>query len=122
MTNGKLAIRKEADGRQLFHEIEGKTFVEQFEIYKNLYHNARFGETTDRLIQAILRLSVPNEKGEIIRGEAILKDKYTEKHEQLLIDLNSKKLKATTPTEKRLYGIFFNILREEYATVNDFKK
>ena len=121
MTDGKLALRKEADGRQLFHEIEGKTFVERFEIYKNLYHNARFGETTDRLIQAILRLSVPV-NGEIKRGESILKDQYTIKHEELLLELSGLKQKATTPAEKRLYGIFFNILREEYATVNDFKK
>lgn len=125
VTEGKLAFRTEADGRQLFYEIEGKNFVERFEIYKELYHNARFGETTDRLIQAILRSSVPvKDNGEetSLRGEAILKDNYTQKREELLEQFSEEKHKATTPEEKRLYSIFFKILREDYATVNDFKK
>ena len=121
VTEGKLALRTEADGRQLFHEIEGKNFAERFEIYKDLYHNARFGETTDRLIQAILRTNIAT-GNTTLKGEAILKDNYTKKHEELLQNLSEKKHKATNPEEKRLYGIFFNILREEYATVNDFKK
>ena len=121
VTEGKLALRTEADGRQLFHEIEGKNFAERFEIYKDLYHNARFGETTDRLIQAILRTNIAT-GNTTLKGESILKDNYTKKHEELLQNLSEKKHKATNPEEKRLYGIFFNILREEYATVNDFKK
>ena len=122
LTKGKLAFRTEADGRKLFHEIEGKNFVERFEIYKDLYHNARFGETTDRLIQAILRTAANNKDGKKVTGEEILKKNYGEKHKELLRSLSKKKHEATTPEEKRLYGIFFNILREEYETVNDFKK
>lgn len=121
ITDGKIALRTEADGRSLFHEIEGKNFAERFNIYTNLYHNNRFGETTDRLVQAILRTNIAvGDKN--LKGEAILKENYTTKHEELLQALSEKKHKATIPEEKRLYGIFFKILREEYATVNDFKK
>ena len=122
VTKGKLAFRTEADGRKLFHEIEGKNFVDRFEIYKDLYHNARFGETTDRLIQAILRTAVNDKDGKRVTGEEILKKNYGKKHEELLRSLIDKKHQATIPEEKRLYGIFFNILREEYESVNDFKK
>lgn len=121
VTGGKLALRKEAEGRRLFHEIEGKNFIDRFNIYKELYHNARFGETTDKLIQSILRISIAV-GDETLKGEAILKEHYTKKHEELLLELSEKKHKATIPEEKRLYGIFFNILREEFASVNDFKK
>lgn len=121
MTNGKIALRTDADGRRLFHEIEGKNFAERFNIYKELYHNARFGETTDRLIQAILRTNIAN-GDDTLKGETILKENYTKKREELLQTLSEKKHNAPTTEEKRLYGIFFNILREEYATVNDFKK
>lgn len=121
MTNGKIALRTDADGRRLFREIEGKNFAERFNIYKELYHNARFGETTDRLIQAILRTNIAN-GDDTLKGETILKENYTKKREELLQTLSEKKHNAPTTEEKRLYGIFFNILREEYATVNDFKK
>ena len=121
ITNGKLAFRTEADGRQLFHEIEGKNFVERFNIYMNLYHNARFGETTEKLVQAILRTSIVDGKS-TLKGENILKENYTAKHKELLKRLSDNKRNATNADEKRLYGIFFTILREDYATVNDFKK
>lgn len=121
VTEGKIGIRTEADGRELFHEFDAKNFADRFNIYKELYHNARFGETTDRLIQAILRTNIAD--GDMtLRGEAILKNNYTKKHEELLQTLSEKKHKATNSDEKRLYSIFFNILREDYATVNDFKK
>lgn len=119
-TDGKLAIRTEADGRTLFHEIEGNDFVTRFDIYCNLYHNDRFGETTDRLIQAILRATVPGDKP--IRGEEILKTKYKERREELLDKLNALKKNAQTTPERRLYSIFFNLLRHDYASVNDFKR
>ena len=121
-TQGKLAFRYEADGRLLYREIEGENFVERFEKYKELYHNERYGETADRLIQAILRTNIHNDKETSIHGERILKDHYAEKRESLLRDLNEKKLSANTPEEKRIYGMFFNILREEYKTVNEFTK
>ena len=121
VTEGKIGIRTEADGRELFHEFDAKNFADRFNSYKKLYHNARFGETTDRLIQAILRTNIAD--GDMtLRGEAILKNNYTKKHEELLQTLSEKKHKATNSDEKRLYSIFFNILREDYATVNDFKK
>lgn len=121
VTEGKIGIRTEADGRELFHEFDAKNFADRFNSYKELYHNARFGETTDRLIQAILRTNIAD--GDMtLRGEAILKNNYTKKHEELLQTLSEKKHKATNSDEKRLYSIFFNILREDYATVNDFKK
>lgn len=121
VTEGKIGIRTEADGRELFHEFDAKNFADRFNSYKELYHNARFGETTDRLIQAILRTNIAD--GDMtLRGEAILKNHYTKKHEELLQTLSEKKHKAKNSDEKRLYSIFFKILREDYATVNDFKK
>ena len=121
VTEGKIGIRTEADGRELFHEFDAKNFADRFNSYKELYHNARFGETTDRLIQAILRTNIAD--GDMtLRGETILKNNYTKKHEELLQTLSEKKHKATNSDEKRLYSIFFTILREDYATVNDFKK
>lgn len=119
-TEGKLAILTESDGRSLFQEIEGNDFVTRFKIYCDLYHNDRFGETTDRLIQAILRASVPGDNP--IRGEEILKSNYKSKREHLLNMLNDKKKNALTQEERTLYSIFFNLLRHDYASVNDFKK
>ncbi|MCM1292071.1 MAG: hypothetical protein NC111_04525 [Bacteroides sp.] len=121
ITGGKIGLRTEADGRNLFHEIVGKTFADRFDIYMDMYHNARFGETTDRLIQAILRTNIADGEN-TIKGEKILKDNYSAVSDKLLRELSDKKHRATLPEEKRLYGIFFNILREEYPTVNDFKK
>ena len=121
VTEGKLALRTEVDGRKLFLEIEGKNFADRFDIYKDMYHNSRFGETADRLIQAILRTNVAI-GDKMLKGEAILKENYTNMREGLLENLSNKKHRATTPEEKRLYEIFFNILRDEYTTVNDFKK
>ena len=121
-TEGQIGIRTEADGRQLFMEIEGLNFIDRFNIYTDLYHNARFGETTERLIQAILRAQVNQEGGKTLKGEHVLKEKYTEKHKELLSKLNKMKQDAVLPEEKRLYSIFFNILKDNYATVNEFKK
>ena len=121
-TNGKLAIRTEADGRALFTEIEGMNFIDRFEIYRDMYHNARFGETTEKLIQALIRASLNTESGETLKGENVLKNHYTAKHRELLAKFSKNKQDATLPEEKRLWSIFFNILRDNYATVNDFKK
>jgi hypothetical protein len=123
LTEGKLAFKLEVDGRSLFHEIEGKSYTERFKEYSNMYHNSRFGETTDRLVQAILRTNITDkDKSKTYRGESILKEKYSQKWRELLCKFSEKKRLATTHEEKRLWGIFFNILREEYASVNDFKK
>ena len=118
-TGGRIALRKEADGRMLYQEIEGRTFAERFGLYKQLYHNARFGETTDKLIQTILRTKLP--KTEVL-GEQIIKDHYDVKRNSLLEQFSKNKRDAAIPEEKRLWGIFFTILREELATVNEFKK
>ena len=121
LTGGKLAIRKQDNNRPLFHEIEGITFAERFNAYSDLYHNARFGETAERLIQAILRTEI-FEDGKKITGEKVLKKHYTSKHEEMLERLNSQKLNAGLAEEKRLYDIFFQILRNDYPTVHDFKR
>lgn len=120
-TGGKLAIKKTDNGRPLFKEIEGVTFADRFRTYAELYHNARFGDTADRLIQALLRTSY-NNNGQKETGENILKRHYTAKHEKLLQELSRKKIEAGIPEEKRLYEIFFHILRNEYPTVHDFKR
>ena len=40
----------------------------------------------------------------------------------MLERLNSQKLNAGLAEEKRLYDIFFQILRNDYPTVHDFKR
>lgn len=119
-TDGKLAIRTEADGRAQFATIEGNEFTDRFRVYCETYHNERFGETTERLIQAIIRFHVPGDTP--IRGEELLKRNYAERRKQLLDTLNTKKKNANTQEERRLYTIFFNLLRNHYISVNDFKK
>ncbi len=125
-SDGAIILRKEADGRSLYKEVIGKDFVEQFNQYKDLYFNYGFGETTDSLIQQILRQNraVKDENGnEIsIKGEEILKSNYTGIRKLLLKTLSHKRREAAQPQEKRLYNIFFTIIREELETVHDFIK
>ncbi len=122
VTEGKIGLKTESEGRKLFREIEGVNFAERFKKYKSYYYNERFGETADRLIQAILRTTVAGENNLPVKGEAILKECYTDKREALLMKLSEEKKKANLVEEKRLYSIFFTILREEYKTVNEFTK
>lgn len=118
---GKIVLRNEADGRSLYLEIEGNDFATRFNKYCDFYYNYGFGETTENLIQSILRHSI-TVKGEQVTGEAVLKQSYTAKHEALLKYYSDAKKNATKPEEKRLYGIFFNILREELDSVHKFIK
>ena len=119
--SGKIILRSEADGRSLYLEIEGADFVTRFHKYCDLYYDYGFGETVANLIQALLRNSITL-KDKQVTGEMILKDSYTVKHEKLLAALSERKRRATQPEEKRLYGIFFNILREELDSVHKFVK
>lgn len=121
LAEGKLVLRKHDHNRPLFVEIEGVTFAERFNAYKDIYHNAGFGATAERLIQAILRTEILL-NGVKETGEDVLKKHYTAKHEEMLEQLNNKKLNAGLPEEKRLYNIFFQILRNDYPTVRDFKR
>lgn len=118
---GKIILRSEADGRSLYLEIEGADFVTRFHKYAELYYNYGFGETVENLIQALLRNSITVGDKQVT-GEMILKESYTIKHELLLAALSERKRRATQPEEKRLYGIFFNILREELDSVHKFVK
>ena len=111
--DGKIFLRKEADGRPLYKEIIGKDFAERFNQYRDMFFNYGFGETTENLIQAILRHSVVTTvdgKEVTITGEQILKDGYTKTREKLLLDLSDKRRHAVNPDDKRLYNIFFTII------------
>jgi hypothetical protein len=125
-SDGSIILRKEADGRSLYKEIIGKDFAEQFKQYRDMYFNYGFGETTANLIQVILRQNraVKDDKGKevTIKGEEILKNGYTAIRSELLKELSEKRKKAAQPEEKRLYNIFFTIVREELETVHDFIK
>ena len=125
-SNGAIILRKEADGRSLYKEVIGKDFAEQFKQYREMYFNYGFGETTANLIQVILRQNraIKDDKGnEVnIKGEEILKDGYTAIRSDLLKELSEKRKTAAQPAEKRLYNIFFTIVREELETVHDFIK
>ena len=118
---GQIVLKLEDNGRPLFKEIEGTGFAEQFAKYVSLYFNYRFGETTEAILQAILRQHrLVN--GEDVTGEAIFKQNYEEKHKALLNELIELKRTAMKPSEKRLYNVLFSIVREEFDTVHDFIK
>ena len=125
-SDGSIILRKEADGRSLYKEIIGKDFAEQFKQYRDMYFNYGFGETTANLIQVILRQNKAgkDEEGKevTVKGEEILKKGYTTIRSELLKELSEKRKKAAQPEEKRLYNIFFTIVREELETVHDFIK
>ncbi|MCQ2218918.1 MAG: tubulin-like doman-containing protein [Paludibacteraceae bacterium] len=130
--NGALCLRKIDNGRIMFDEISGITFSERFEKFFELYYNHRFGETLNNIMQAILRQhkTALNEVGEplldsdgksiIYDGEKILKKYYIEKQKSLLKKLSTLKQQAATEGDKRLYNIFFNIIRNDYDLVYKF--
>jgi len=117
---GKIVLQTRDNERELYKVIEGTDKAKQFENYCNLYYNYRFGETTDAILQAILRQkhTVGDEKKE---GDKIFKEGFTEKRKALLQELSDKKKKAT-PVEQRLYNVLFNIVRDEFDTVQKFIK
>lgn len=118
---GQIVLKLEDNGRPLFKEIEGTGFSEQFAKYVSLYFNYRFGETTEAILQAILRQH-RMVNGQDISGEMIFKQNYEEKHKALLNELIELKKNALKPSEKRLYNVLFSIVREEFDTVHDFIK
>jgi len=116
-----LVIRKEENGRELFLELVGKDFAEQFARYRDAYYNYRFGETTEAILQELLRQK-RNINGEEKSGEAIFKTLFKAKREELLEDLSKKRATAVQTAEKRLYNVLFDIIREEYDIVQNFIK
>ena len=117
---GQIVLKLKNNGRNLFKEIEGAGLFEQFAKYRDMYYNYRFGETTESILQAILRQN-RNVNGEAYVGEAIFKKFYDEKQKALLKELSEKK-KNALPAEQRLYNVLFNIVREEFDRVHKFIK
>ena len=117
----KLVLKKEENGRQLYYEIEGADFTEQFAKYRDAYYNYRFGETCESILQALLRQK-RSENGEEISGESIFKRLYPQKHRELLYELSDKRKNAVKTSERRLYEALFSIIREEYDYVQNFMK
>jgi hypothetical protein len=116
---GKLVLRLEENGRQLYYEVEGEDFVEQFAKYREAYQNYRFGETCESILQALLRQT---QEGKNETGEQIFKHLYPEKQRELLKELSAKKAHAKKPAERRLYEALFSIIREEFNYVQNFIK
>lgn len=118
---GQIVLKMKDNGRSLFKEIEGSGFPEQFVMYRDLYYNYRFGETTEAILQAILRQNRIVD-GNTYSGETIFKSFYEEKYKELLKELSDKKKNALKPVEQRLYNVLFTIVREEFDTVHKFIK
>lgn len=118
---GKLVLRLEENGRQLYYEVEGEDFVEQFAKYRDAYQNYRFGETCESILQALLRQKHTVD-GKDETGEQIFKHLYPEKQRELLKELSAKKAHAKKPAERRLYDALFSIIREEFNYVQNFIK
>ena len=95
--------------------------MEQFGQYCSLFYNYRFGETTEAILQAIIRQHRLVD-GEDVSGEAIFNQNYEEKQKALLTDLIEKRKTAQKTSEQRLYNVLFHIIREEYDTVHNFIK
>lgn len=116
---GKLMLKLEENGRQLYYEVEGADFTEQFAKYRDAYQNYRFGETCESILQALLR---QKRDGEEVTGENLLKRLYPEKQRELLKELAAKKANAKKVSERRLYEALFAIIREEFNYVQNFIK
>lgn len=113
----KLTLKVEDNGRPLFVTIDGDNFAQQFNKYCRLFYNYRIGETTEAILQSLLR-----QKGLNASGEQILKREYPNKRKQLLQELHDKKKNASLPAEQRLYTVLFTIVREEFENVQKFIK
>lgn len=109
--DGKVFLRLEKDGRSLYREMIGDNFAEQFKKYTEMYFNYGFGETMETLLQLVIKRP---------EGERILKEQYGAVRENLLNMLSQKAKTAVQTEERRLYNIFFNILREELKTFHEF--
>lgn len=123
---GAATLRREANGRKLYLEIEGSDFAVQFNKYCDMYFNYRFGETVEGLISTLLTYKVnvddENSNKTSVTGEEIFKDYYPEKHKALLDKLVAMRKECPKEEVRRLYNILFNIIREEYGTVHEFIK
>lgn len=109
--DGKVFLRLEKDGRSLYREMIGDNFAEQFKKYTEMYFNYGFGETMETLLQLVIKRP---------EGERILKEQYGAVRENLLNMLSQKAKTAVQTEERRLYNIFFNILRGELKTFHEF--
>lgn len=130
--DGYLCITKMENGRKLFDEISGISFDKRFEQYFELFYNHRYGETLNNIMLNLLKLSIVpydennnlllDKEGNAIKynGEEILKKNYEECKKSLLQKLTVLKQQSPTEEEKRLYSIFFNIVRKEFDTVHKF--
>lgn len=119
--DGSLVLKMEENEHSLYDSINGTDFCKRFEMFKELFYNHCYGETVDNIIQAILR---QNRKVEdkTYKGSLILEDNYEDVHDKLLDCLNTLKKESPTPEEKRLYGILFNVVRNNFDTYNNFIK
>ena len=119
--DGSLVLKMEENEHSLYDSINGTDFCKRFEMFKELFYNHCYGETVDNIIQAILR---QNRKVEdkTYKGSLILEDNYEDVHDKLLDCLNTLKKASPTPEEKRLYGILFNVVRNNFDTYNNFIK
>jgi len=117
----KLVLRKEANGHQLYYEVEGADFTEQFAQYRDVYQNYRFGQTCESILQALLRQKHTVD-GKEETGEQIFKHLYPQKQRELLQELAEKKKAAKKSSERRLYELLFSIIREKYDYVQNFIK
>ena len=118
---GKIVLKENDNGRNLYQEIQGADFASQFACYSSLYYNCRFGETTEAILQAMLRQTITID-GQQKTGEQVFKQEYTEKHKELLTELRDKKVNAVSTSEHRLYDMLFTIVRKEFDTVHEFIK
>ena len=119
MMKGKIVLKKEENGRSLFDSISGENFSDQFKLYSELYFNHRYGETLDKIIQTMLRASVQLDE-KYMTGDMLMENNYSTVRAKLLEELNEKRKSSPLPEEKRLYSIFFKILREDYTTDKKF--
>jgi len=119
---GAPTLKKKDNDRNLYLEIEGADFAEQFQKYCNLYFNYRFGETVEGLLSTLLKYTIKDSDNKEHTGEEIFKDGYEKKQKEILDSLFNKKKEARKPEVRRLYNILFNIIREEYRTVHEFIK
>lgn len=119
--NGKIVLKTQDNGRELFQAIEGRDMVDRFAKYCDMYYNYRFGETAESILQALLRQRITIDKAEKT-GEQIFKLHYADKYRLLLSDLMAKRDAAQNPNDKRLYKTLFNLIRENYGTPHDFIK
>lgn len=119
---GQLCLMTENRGHILYEKIYGKDFLTRFNYYSQHFQSLCFGETLQRIIMAIISYRntfVEKDEKIEIRGEAILNSKFDQYREKLLEELAAKKHQGNNE-EKRLWNIFYEILRDRYEICQDF--